>query len=460
MLLRVQRTETRRTMSRTPPRTIKSAVVKFNSSKNKRLKATLASDGARITGDASATAAGDASSSSASTSAWSSKYAENASYFLRNWKSILEEFLKRPRTLPIPRWLTPRHYEFTASEFFGHASFFLVAASYAVDDFLWLRIIAVAGSTSMLVFTYFHPHGRVLWLPFKWNLMFIATNMYRISIHYWLHWSSEHFLSDELLELRKRSFYLMDPVDYYRLMRIAEIRDYKKGELVLFQGEDVRHVRMVLNGQLRVLRDGKLTYRLEQANFMSEGGMHAGLLIPGNIESCCSIVADGDGKDGSVTRVLSWDRTELVHLMELHEGVRRSIKAILSWDIVRKLKAQRSLLTEEGVIVDPEEWTTLRVQQTAHRYAAILHAILQKPALLEKFRKEVLKYRMIHHVDDEQHANALEECGWTVEEYEEGKLKKPYKMFGDDDDNYFPPQQEEIHNWKWYAQDIYLRIFG
>jgi len=434
-------------MSRTPPRTTKSAVGKSSNSKNKRLKATLASDGAPRTGDAAAAPGGEVQSSG---------YAESVSYFMRNWKSILEEFLKRPRTVPIPRWLTPKHYEFTATEFFGHASFVLVACSYAVDDHLWLRIIAVAGSTSMLVFTYFHPHGRVLWLPFKWNLMFIATNMYRISKHYWLLWSAEHFLSDELLELRKLSFYLMNPVDYYRLMRIAEIKDYKKGELVLFQGEDVRQVRMVLSGRLRVLRDGKLTYRLEQSNFMSEGGMHAGLLIPGVIESCCSIVADGE------TRVLSWDRTELVHLMELHEGVRRSIKAILSWDIVRKLKAQRSLLTEEGLILDPEEWTALRVQQTAHRYAAILHAILHNPALLEKFRKEVLKYRMIHHVDDEQHNKALAECGWTVEEYEEGKLKQPYKMFGDDDDNIIPftPQEDKIHNWKWYVQDIYLRIFG
>ena len=180
------------------------------------------------------------------------------------------------------------------------------------------------------------------------------------------------------------------------------------------------------------------------------------------------VVADGDdggddsGDDDGVTRVLSWDRTELMHLLELHEGVRRSLKAILSWDLVRKLKGQRALL-KKNLIADAEEWTELRNQQTAHRYAAILHAILQHPALVERFRKEVLKYRMIHHVSDEQHARALAECGWTVEEYEMGKLKHPHKMFGDDDemDHSIPlAEEEEIHNWKWYAQDIYLRVFG
>jgi hypothetical protein len=89
---------------------------------------------------------------------------------------------------------------------------------------------------------------------------------------------------------------------------------------------------------------------------------------------------------------------------------------------------------------------------------------LQHPELVERFRKEVLKYRMIHHVSDEQHARALAECGWTVEEYEAGKLKHPHKMYGDDDDvlDHSMPlaEEEEIRNWKWYAQDIYLRVFG
>ena len=80
---------------------------------------------------------------------------------------IINNVLNTPREIPIPRWISPQRHTFTVSECFGHASFFLVAVSYAVDDFLQLRLIAIAGSTAMLVFTYFHPHGRVLWLPFK-----------------------------------------------------------------------------------------------------------------------------------------------------------------------------------------------------------------------------------------------------------------------------------------------------
>jgi len=418
-------------------------------SNGKRQKATLASDGVAM----------GASSSSSSSSLKTERI--TLARLLRNWKSTLEEFLMKPRTLPIPRWITPKHYQFTASEFFGHASFVLVAVSYSFDDFMLLRVIAVAGSASMLVFTFFHPHGRVLWLPFKWNLLFIAINSYRIGLVLWQSYAAENLLPEELVELRKRSFYLMDPVDFYRLVRLAEIKEYKAGDLVIAQGEGVRYVRMVLSGELRVLRDGKLTYLLEPANFMSEAGIHAGLLLPGKIESCCSIVANGGGRDGNsnVTRVLCWDRTDLVHMMEVNEGARRSIKAILSWDIVRKLKAQRLLLTKH-IIHDPEEWTERRHQQSTHRYAAILHALLQQPKLLERYRKEVMGYRMIHHIDDEEHADALAECGWTVEEYEAGKLKKPFKYHDDEDDHLFTQEEEDVHGWRWYLQDIRLRLLG
>lgn len=71
------------------------------------------------------------------------------------WIQYLEASMRKTRTIPIPRWITPRHYTITISECFGHSSFLLVAISYAVDDFLMLRCIAVAGSTAMLFSTYF-----------------------------------------------------------------------------------------------------------------------------------------------------------------------------------------------------------------------------------------------------------------------------------------------------------------
>ena len=133
---------------------------------------------------------------------------ENAGTYTR-FQETIRQLLHKPRALPIPRWISPQFNTTTLAEAFGHSSFILVAASYAVDDFISLRLIAIAGSSAMLVFTYFHPHGRVLWLPFKWNFLFILINGYFVFKN-----QVDKFLADQLSDLMifmyEHHFYVMD----------------------------------------------------------------------------------------------------------------------------------------------------------------------------------------------------------------------------------------------------------
>lgn len=72
----------------------------------------------------------------------------------------------------------------------------LLAGSYGFSDIWHLRSMAIAAGVAMLGFNYYHPNGKPsvlpsisvliaspimhclcrLWLPFKWNLLFILTN--------------------------------------------------------------------------------------------------------------------------------------------------------------------------------------------------------------------------------------------------------------------------------------------
>ena len=149
-------------------------------------------------------------------------------------ESFLRDVMLKPRTVPVPRWISPRHYTANLSEVFGHSSFILVAISYAVDDFLHLRIIAVAGSSVMLFFTYFHPHGRVLWLPFKWNVLFILINSYRIGKVFLDRYLAEQ-LSPQMIQLRNDHFYIMDPPDFARLVRCGNLETFKAGDVLVSQ---------------------------------------------------------------------------------------------------------------------------------------------------------------------------------------------------------------------------------
>lgn len=356
-------------------------------------------------------------------------------------------FLNQPRTVPIPRWISPRHYTITYSELFGHASFVLVAISYSVDDFLHLRIIATAGSTAMLFFSYFHPHGRVLWLPFKWNLLFIAINSYRIGKIYMDRYLASN-IAPEYKRMHDSHFYVMDPVDFAHLVRLGTTETFQKGEKLVTQGEDNKYVRLVMSGELNVMRDDHVTYQLHEGNFVSEGGLHAGLLLRGSLESCCTIMAIEDD-----TVVLRWNRTQLMQLLDNDQSIRRSLKAILSWDIVSKLKSQRVLLTS-GVVLNAEEWTKFRREQGLHRYAAILHNMLQHPKYLKKRKEELHKYRQIHYIDDAHHEQALKEVGWTLSEFKAG-----YKEGVVDQEDEVEEGGKET-GWLWFIQDMRLRFLG
>jgi hypothetical protein len=139
-------------------------------------------------------------------------------------------------------------------------------------------------------------------------------------------------------------------------------------------------------------------------------------------------------------------------LLHRDDDLCRSLKAVLSWDVVRKLKAQRDLISD-GVIVDPEEWTIRRQQQSQHRYAAILGNVLAHPDFFKNHKAELRNYRIIHDIDDEHHRLALQQCGWTPEEFERGvKDSNPAEL---------TPIEDEIqHDWKWYLRDLYERLLG
>ena len=349
---------------------------------------------------------------------------------LQSWHVML----LKPRTIPIPRWITPRRFSFTLSECFGHVSFVLVAVSYATDDFLLLRIIAVAGSACMLCFTYFHPHGRVLWLPFKWNALFIMINSYRIGRNFYYQYKGSQ-LSEEMKQLKHDHFDGMDLVEFAKLCSIAKIQSYDEGALICRQGQKNRYIRMVIDGELEVLRDGVRTYTLERGNFISEAGLHAGLALEGWVESCASIVAKRyQSETEKRAKVLMWDRTELIQLLNRETGLNNSLKAALSWDIVRKLKGQRQTIAEH-MTDDPELWTQKRNEQTEDRYAAILQNMLQHPGYFKKRRVELEQYRKVHHIDDEHHRLALEKCGWTAEDYEAGERTEHTTNTENDDED-------------------------
>jgi len=329
---------------------------------------------------------------------------------LSSLKPALYTTLLKPRTVPLPRWISSNSIKITLSEVFGHGAFILVATSYAVDDFVMLRAIAVLGSSSMLVFTYFHPHGRVLWLPFRWNALFILLNSYWIA-KYIADEYLARYLSEDLLQLQEDHFSAMSLVDFAKLFNCGEVENFREGEQVLAQSENNQYVRVVLSGNLDCKRDN-MGYQIGRGHFISEAGLHAGLDLEGSVESSVMVEAKSDCK------CIRWDRTKLKKLLSNNTSLASSLQSIISWDIVSKLKKQRQYLISRKT-ENPREWTIKRTEQNGFRYKSILKNLLSSHGH-RKYKKQVENYRLIHDINDEQHLETLKELGWTVEEYELG----------------------------------------
>mmetsp|Transcript_34295 Transcript_34295/g.50422 ORF Transcript_34295/g.50422 Transcript_34295/m.50422 type:complete len:437 (-) Transcript_34295:294-1604(-) len=355
-----------------------------------------------------------------STKGASSK-SNTSSFNTRQTLEAINEIFNAPRVIPFPRYITPKQYTITISEIFGHSAFFLTFVSFAVDDFLTLRAVAIVASSSLILFSYFHPYGRPLWLPLKWNCLFIAVNGYRIGKVYYDEYMA-HNLSEELLHIHSDHFHVIDIVDFAKLVKIGEIETFHEGDEVLNQGKSNRYLRLVLDGKLDVFRDGQRTYSLEEGNFISEVGLHAGIELTGPVESSATVLVEkqdpgkGDGKQAHV-RCIRWDRTELIRLLEKEKNLKRSFQAVLSWDVVSKLKAQRLSLSAASQSLDIVDKGN---SQSDSRYRGILRNVLSNPDKFDDYKEEINVYRLIHHVSDESHLKALKEFGWTLEEFERG----------------------------------------
>ena len=147
------------------------------------------------------------------------------------------------------QWLTkplriPGFGDTSASEIFGHLAFMLSGTAFLDPDILNLRILSVASGGAALVFTYFHPVGKPLWLPFMWNALFMTINsghIYRIV--------SEQREAERLppaaLDLWRAVFAHqgVSAVDFARLLSAGTWTTLRKGATLQQEGEASASVR-------------------------------------------------------------------------------------------------------------------------------------------------------------------------------------------------------------------------
>ena len=126
--------------------------------------------------------------------------------------------------------------------------------SYSVRDILWLRILTVFGAGLLL--PYYYLQLEPLWTPMAWNVVFIAINIYWIT-KLILERRPVHFTEEEE-RLYESSLRNMTRHQAKKLFQMGEWTTAPVGTKLLKQGEPVKDVSLIAEGEVTVKMDGNL----------------------------------------------------------------------------------------------------------------------------------------------------------------------------------------------------------
>ena len=114
----------------------------------------------------------------------------------------------------------------------GHAAFVLTGLAFVTTDILQLRLVALGGITTSMIFQYFRP--QPLMLPLKWNALFFSINVVMASLLVHERMEADD-MDDELVSMYQDGSFAprgFDKVEFYRLFSLAKKQEKKQGDFL------------------------------------------------------------------------------------------------------------------------------------------------------------------------------------------------------------------------------------
>lgn len=112
----------------------------------------------------------------------------------------------------------------------GHAAFVLTGLAFVTTDILQLRLMALGGITTSMIFQYFRP--QPLMLPLKWNALFFSINVVMATLLLRERMEAND-MDDELVSMYQDGSFAprgFDKVEFYRLFSLAKKQEKKEGD--------------------------------------------------------------------------------------------------------------------------------------------------------------------------------------------------------------------------------------
>jgi hypothetical protein len=204
---------------------------------------------------------------------------------------------------------------------FLHAGNILYLGAYLVRDVLWLRVLTVAGTLSLIAYYWLQP--QPLYAPIAWCSLFTLVNIVQIAILVFER--RPVFLGDEELHLYRTVFRSLTPREFARLLSLAEWKQAKAGDELLAQHRPVESLALMHNGRASVEVDGRRIAEVCPGQFFGE----MGFLTEQNASA--RVVAR------ETTDYLAWRTGRLRAVLAATPALHVKFQGVLGRDLVSKL---------------------------------------------------------------------------------------------------------------------------
>lgn len=325
-------------------------------------------------------------------------------YLLGEFKA----FMMKERKLPF-YFMGGRQVRFMWTNVCGHGAFLYLALSYLETDFWNLRLYATGGIVLSMFFQYYR--AQPLWIPIKWNVIFLVINAVMIAQIYYEHLTAQN-ITEEQKNIYTKLFrdLGMNNVSYFRLMSCAARVELQKGDHLITAGKHNDHLSLVVSGNLDVIREGEAVNTIEPDQFCGEMSFlqwkdelrkHL-LKDPVAEPDTVHILGVGNivaAEEGAV--VYRWNFWDLHKLFLRDMSVGVVVERLLSNDLNNKLQ---------------NNWK----EEPVSRYKQIMSGAMIDGLITPNERQVLKEFRETHQITDAQHLKVLKKLSWTEEEFKRG----------------------------------------
>jgi len=204
----------------------------------------------------------------------------------------------------------------------GHLAFGLIAFSFLVKDILYLRILSILASLFSVLYNFYIP-VEPMWLAINWNIIFVLVNIYHISVI--IYEKRPVKMSSKEKELHETMFRGLTPVEFLKITKIAQWKEYKTPLPIITQGKPVNDLILIYNGTVDVLVNDNKVAELKDGQFVGE----MSFLTEKPATATCKVEHNAE--------CLVWPQKDFKDLLKRNPSLYFTIQSLLSEQVSNNL---------------------------------------------------------------------------------------------------------------------------